>query len=242
MTIQGIPGADRYAYPDDSRHNVVRNNTITGPFIRHGVLLQYYTHNNLVEGNVLTATALDAIDLHGEDEYLNEIRWNLVRDSQASGIGLGNTGGTATQHDASGPGNWIHHNLLSGNREGVKVGLGTPDTTIENNVIHGDGARAGSTGLYVLNAPGTVLDRNWVFSQGVDDYWAVRIAVDPGDPRTGAGAGAPVDVHVKRTVAAGHLNGIRVDAGQQIVLDRNFLRGARGERLRIAPEAGVTQR
>lgn len=241
VTIQGIPGADRYAYPDDSRHNVVRNNIIAGPYIRHGVLLQYYTHNNMVEGNRITDTALDAIDMHGEDEYLNEIRWNLVQDSRASAIGLGNTGGTATQHDASGPGNWIHHNVLSGNREGVKVALGTPDTTIEHNIIHGDGAASGSTGIYVLNAPGTVLDRNWVYSRGVDDYWAVRIAEDPGDPRTGAGEGVPVDVQVNRTIALGQLNGIRVDAGQGIVLNRNSLRGVRGEQLRISPEADVIQ-
>ena len=165
-----------------------------------------------------------------------------MRDSRASAVGLGNTGGTATQHDASGPANWIHHNILSGSREGVKVGLGTPDTRIDHNVITGDGAPSGASGLYVLNAPGTVLDHNVIWARGVDEFWAIRIAEDPGDPKNGAGAGTPENVLVRYTVAAGDLNGIRVDAGRQIVLERNILAGVRGERVRIAPDAEVTMR
>ncbi len=77
----------------------------------------------------------------------------------------------------------------------------------------------------MLNAPGTVLDPNVVTSRGVDEFWAIRIAEDPGDPKNGAGAGTPENVLVSHTVAAGDLNGIRVDAGRLIVLESNILAG-----------------
>lgn len=104
--------------------NWITGNVI-GPVIRHGVLLQFSAHNNLVEKNTCFETTEDAYDLHGEDEYANELRFNLAYwdDDSApfgspSGFGVGNTGAT---HDRSGPGNWIHHNEVMGYQLGIEV-------------------------------------------------------------------------------------------------------------------------
>jgi hypothetical protein len=240
VMIQGTPLVDRYAYPDDSRYNVVENSTFEGPYLRHGILLQYWTHNNLISGNTLTETVYDAIDLHGEDEYLNEIRRNTVIGSRAAGVGVGNTGGTATQHDASGPGNWIHHNVLKGNREGVIVHLGSPETLIENNVITDGDAAPARTGLDIRNAPDTVIRGNKISGNRADGFWGIHLREDPGD--NGHAAGIPTDVLVEANVVTGNANGIRVDAGTGIVLDRNVVRGNAGEQLRISDDADVTIR
>lgn len=238
VTIQGTPLVDRYAYPDDSRHNVVVNNRFVGPYLRHAILLQYFTHNNLVAGNRVTGTALDAIDLHGEDEYLNEIRGNTVVASKAAGIGLGNTGGTATQHDASGPGNWIHGNVLQGNREGVIVHLGSPETLVEDNVITRGHNAPARVGVEVRNAPGTVVRNNTISGNRADGFWGIRLAEDPGDD--GHAAGIPTDVLLTGNVVAANANGVRIDAGDGIVLDANTVRGNAGEQMRIDDGADVT--
>lgn len=105
------------------------NNWVTdcfiGPVIRHGILIQFSAHNNLIEGNTCFETTEDAYDLHGEDEYGNELRFNLAYwdgDSSSvgspSGFGIGNTGAT---HDNSGPANWIHNNEVRGYQIGVEV-------------------------------------------------------------------------------------------------------------------------
>lgn len=237
VTIQGTPLEDRYAYPDDSRHNVVRDNTFEGPYLRHAILLQYYTHNNLVVGNRITGTVLDAIDLHGEDEYLNEVRGNTVISSRAAGIALGNTGGTATQHDASGPGNWIHGNVLQGNREGVLVHIGSPDTLIENNVVVRGHRSPARVGIEVRHAPRTVVRANTITGNRADGFWGIRLTDDPGDD--GHGAGIPTDVLIDGNVVAANSNGVRIDAGSGIVLDDNIVRGNTGEQVRIDDDADV---
>ncbi len=105
------------------------NNWVTGcfigPVIRHGILIQFSAHNNLIEGNTCFETTEDAYDLHGEDEYGNELRFNLAYwdgDSSTvgspSGFGIGNTGAT---HDNSGPANWIHNNEVRGYQIGIEV-------------------------------------------------------------------------------------------------------------------------
>ncbi len=117
---------------NDSRHNVVIGNTFDGRHLRHAILLQFRTHNNLVAENTIVGSHLDAIDLHGEGEYLNEIRDNTV------------IGGNKHKQDASGPGNWVHSNNLIGNRQGILVILGTPDTLIEDNrITAGEKSKAG---------------------------------------------------------------------------------------------------
>ena len=71
---------------NDSRHNVVIDNTFDGRHLRHAILLQFPTHNNLVAENNIVGSLLDAIDLHGEGEYLNEVRDNTVIGGQPAGI------------------------------------------------------------------------------------------------------------------------------------------------------------
>jgi hypothetical protein len=112
------------------------NNWVTGctigPAVRHGILLQYSTHHNLVETNLLERNTEDAIDLHGEDEYSNEVRLNTIIDCERSAIGIGNTGST---HDEAGPNNWIHSNIIRNCKDGIELIEGSDDQYIENNDI-----------------------------------------------------------------------------------------------------------
>lgn len=236
ISIQGTPGEDRYAWADDSRHNVVVDNTFDGTHLRHAILLQYNTHNNLVVGNVVNGGVLDAIDLHGEGEYLNEIRGNRVADNERAAVGIGNTGGSSTQHGASGRGNWIHDNLLIDNREGVIVQLGSPRTVVERNRIVGGVARARS-GIEVRHAPATVVRENRVTGNRHAGFWGIRLAVDPGD-NDGNGAGVPTDVVMAANRIVGNTGGVRIDAGTDLVLRDTTLVG-NGTDLVIDPAADV---
>jgi hypothetical protein len=110
----------------------VKNNTI-GPVIRHAVIIQYEAHHNLVEGNTAIDNTEDAYDLHGEDEYSNELRYNIAHGGDGYGFGIGNTGST---HDDSGPNNWIHHNEVYNSKGGVNIILGSDLQFIEDNNFH----------------------------------------------------------------------------------------------------------
>ena len=104
----------------DTRFNVVEDCTFEGPYLRHGVLIQYYAHNNLVHHNTLKDILLDSIDLHGEDEYSNEICHNEIFNTRrGAAVGLGNTGAT---HDATGRNNFIHDNLIDGGARAIEIG------------------------------------------------------------------------------------------------------------------------
>lgn len=150
----------------DSRHNVVRDNVLDGDHLRHAILLQFPTHNNLVADNVVRGSLLDAIDLHGEGEYLNEIRGNTVIGCDRAAIALGNSGGSTHRHGASGEGNWVHDNRLLGNQVGVLVMLGTPDTLIQDNrIVAGPDSEAG---IALDDAPGTEIDGNAIEGSGPD--------------------------------------------------------------------------
>jgi hypothetical protein len=116
----------------DTYFNILENNTSDSPYIRHAVIVQYWAHNNLITGNHFDETRLDAIDLHGEDEYANEISHNRVTNSQRAGIALGNSG---AGHDKTGIENWIHHNTIERSAWGITVQFGTAYSTIENNTI-----------------------------------------------------------------------------------------------------------
>ena len=138
----------------DARFNVVENCKFIGPYLRHGALIQYYAHNNVIRNNQFDDLLLDSIDMHGEDEYSNEIYENKVNNSRrGAGIGLGNTGAT---HDASGRNNYIHDNIITGGQRGIDVLLGTPDTIIYNNEIK----NVSSTGIKCTNANGTNIIKN----------------------------------------------------------------------------------
>ena len=214
---------------NDSRHNVVIGNTFDGKHLRHAILLQFPTHNNLVAENTITGSLLDAIDLHGEGEYLNEIRDNTVIGGHRAGIGLGNSGGSRNKHDASGPGNWVHSNFLTGNRQGVLVILGTPDTLIEDNRI--TAGEDSKVGIEVRNAPGTELHGNHI-TGGTDGFWAIRLSKDRG--ADGRGKGIPSGIRIKDNVIRQAANGIRIDAGKDICMVENIVDGIDGVKLRVA--------
>lgn len=149
---------------NDSNNN---NNWVTdcfiGPVIRHGVLIQYSAHNNLIEKNTCFETTEDAYDLHGEDEFGNELRFNLAYwdgDSSTvgspSGFGVGNTGAT---HDNSGPGNWIHHNEVRGYQIGIEVIQESHIQFLDNNQLTANA----DSGIKIHNGSG-----NSVYIRGND--------------------------------------------------------------------------
>lgn len=158
---------------DGARENWIVGNTV-GPVIRHAILLQFRTQNNLVEINTTRGTTQDAFDLHGEDERNNELRNNLVAScvrvdpytgavTYPSGFGVGEvpnagSGSGAAAHDVTGPLNWIHHNeVRTGCHGGVRVN-NTDDTFIEDNTLTGNsfGIRLGD----LSPAHGTLVARN----------------------------------------------------------------------------------
>ncbi|MBC9734896.1 nitrous oxide reductase family maturation protein NosD [Nocardioides marmotae] len=229
IVVEGTPDDRDPGGPDDSRDNVVADNHLDGRHLRHSILLQFPTHHNLVADNVVEGGVLDAIDLHGEGEHRNEIRGNTVTGVDAAAVALGNSGGTKHQHDASGEGNWVHDNRLVGNRQGVLVILGTPDTLIEDNEVVG---RPGSeVGIELRNAPGTTVRENAV--TGADrDFWAIVVTEDDGTD--GRGAGVATDVLIADNRLSGPVNGIAVDAGRGIEITGNSV-DVEGVPLRVAP-------
>jgi len=207
---------NRLGYANDSRFNLVDHCQFIGPYLRHGVLLQYSSHNNLVSNNILTNTQLDAIDLHGEDEYLNEISGNSIRDIETgAGIGVGNSGAS---HDSSGPSNYIHDNDIENAREGIKVGLGSPDTLIENNRITGATVVKGM-GIYLQNAPGTIIRDNQISNSEAINYWGIVINKDPG--ADGRGAGISSDVTIENNEFNAIPAGLKITAGDDIKASGN---------------------
>jgi hypothetical protein len=158
ISIQGIAnGADLTDSNLDPVHNIVENCEIYGPYIRHGILIQYSAHNNLVTNNKLYDTLLDSIDLHGEDEYANEISFNTVTNARSgAGIGLGNSGAT---HDATGPYNYIHDNTIIGGDRGIDIQYGTENSVIVNNVIK-DIETEDATGIFMQNANNSIIRDN----------------------------------------------------------------------------------
>lgn len=234
-----IEGSKEKHDPDaakDSRHNVVIGNTFDGRHLRHAILLQFPTHNNLVAENTIVGSLLDAIDLHGEGEYLNEIRENTVIGGHQAGIALGNSGGSKNKHDASGPGNWVHSNNLIGNRQGVLVILGTPDTLIEENRI--TAGEDSKVGIEVRNAPGTVLHGNYI-TGGTDGFWAIRLSKDRG--ADGRGIGIPSCIRIESNVIRQAANGTRIDSGENISMVENIVDGIDGAELKVADGIEVSR-
>jgi nitrous oxidase accessory protein NosD len=144
-------------YPTN-HNNWIRNNSI-GPMIRHAILIQYEAHNNLVEYNLAFENTEDAYDLHGEDEYANELRFNIARDGARDGFGVGNTGST---HDRSGPNNWIHHNLVENSLAGIEVIQASDMVFIDHNTFTGNeyGIRVHNLGGNHLYLRGNRIENN----------------------------------------------------------------------------------
>lgn len=133
----------------DNTNNCRVNNNYIGPNIRHAVLIQYRAHHNLVDYNTAEKTTEDSYDLHGEDEYSNELAYNKAFDCAASGIGIGNTGGTPEHYNA-GPNNWIHHNEVWNSEHGFNLFRESDYQWIEDNNFHHNG----DEGMYIYNEGG----------------------------------------------------------------------------------------
>lgn len=224
--IQGNPkDANQVGTPNDTYYNLVENNTFTGPYIRHGALIQYYAHNNIIRNNVFDGTLLDSIDMHGEDEYLNEIYGNTIKNVLTGGaIGIGNTGGTApTNHDASGSGNYIHDNVIENTRDGINVIMESPNTRIENNIFRNSTA-AGSRGILLKNAPGTIVKNNTFIDNTAPDFIAIYLTHDFGDKGANyVGAGDPENVTIEGNTITNSTNGIVIENGKNIKVLNNKL-------------------
>ncbi len=224
VAIQGMPKVDRLGFANDTLWNLVEDSRFEGPYLRHGALIQNVAHNNTVRNNVFIQTKLDAIDLHGELEYLNEISGNLVENILTGGaVGLGNTGGTApSNHSKTGPGNLIRDNLIRNSREGIVVTMGTPDTVIVNNVIESTTDIADASGINILNGPGTVIRGNTIRNNTANGYWAILLEHDNGDTNANyIGEGDPENVRIEGNVLTGNTNGIGLFAGKGIRLKGN---------------------
>lgn len=127
-------------------NNWVKNNTI-GPVIRHALLIQY-SHHNLLEQNTVMGAVSGAIDMHGEDEYSNEIRYNIVKDCVRNGTSVSPNGagielgewsglpGLTTKHDNTGPNNWVHHNEVYNCTHGLRIMNNTNNTYVHDNYFH----------------------------------------------------------------------------------------------------------
>jgi len=235
---------DRLGFPNDSRYNLAENNTFVGPYIRHGVLLQYYSHNNVVRNNTFDNTRLDSIDLHGEDEYLNDIYGNTVTNTTTgAGIAAGNSGAT---HDKSGPGNYIHDNTIINCREGVKVATGTENTVIENNIIKNSTVNGNGIGIYVLNAPNTIVKNNQIIDNTGKDFTGILLSYDVGvsnDFGSSEGKGSPKNITITGNVIKNNTYGIKLEDGTDIIVEKNDVSGnaagdmvdTRGQNVAVRP-------
>ena len=161
-------------------------NKTEGEYIRHAVIIQYWAHNNLVTNNEFVNNQLDAIDLHGEDEYANEISYNTLINSYRAGIALGNSG---AGHDKSGVDNWIHHNDLIGCNWGISVQYGTAQTTIENNTIRDNTSNAISSprGIWLGNSDGYLVRNNTISNNTVPGFVAIALRDDSAEGESSAG-------------------------------------------------------
>lgn len=155
IEIRGY-GHEYFQYIDtklDSCYNIVEQVEVLGPYIRHGIILSYMTHNNLFYKNRVLDSADDAFDIHGQDEFLNVFSENYAEGSRrGAGIGLGNTGST---HDESGYGNIVYANHFVNCKYGVTVTRGTSYTQIIKNKIE----NCNST-IYINGAPYTTQKNN----------------------------------------------------------------------------------
>ncbi|MBN2545777.1 MAG: right-handed parallel beta-helix repeat-containing protein [Spirochaetes bacterium] len=164
----GLTVNPNLGYPRDNYWNMMDGCTTTSQYIRHAAIIQNWSHNNLITNCSFSNTRIDSIDMHGEDEYNNEISYNNISNCPGeSAIGVGNSGGTA--HDKSGPHNYIHHNTIINCKYGISVQFNTPFTRIENNTISGFTASNGR-GIRLGNAPYTIAKDNIIQNNNGSSY------------------------------------------------------------------------
>ncbi len=198
----------------DTRFNVVEECSFVGPYLRHGALIQYYAHNNLIHNNQFDDILLDSIDLHGEDEYSNEICHNEIRNTRrGAAVGLGNTGAT---HDATGRNNFIHDNQIDGGARAIDIMLNTPNTVIFNNSITNV-----AKGITCTEANGTRIVEN-TFESITGDSIAVHYSYVWG----AANQGIPQDYLLKGNTFTACGKGIVIDIhGENFTMEENTFEG-----------------
>jgi hypothetical protein len=207
-----------YANPNlgsanDNYFNTIDSCTNGNQYIRHGALIQYWAHNNQVINCIFDGTRLDSVDLHGEDEYNNEIRDNTIRNNSGeSAIGLGNSGGTTVIHDKSGPWNYIHDNMISNCKRGISVQYGTPNTIIVKNDISGC-TISGGIGINLGFAPGTIVDRNRIHDNSASSFCGIRFYKDNAEGNSRAGS--PSKCSVTENTIINNKNGTAVRISAQ---------------------------
>jgi hypothetical protein len=163
ISIQGmLSGGMRFdltGQPRDTLHNVVRESRFLGPYLRHGVLMQYYAHNNYITHNYFRDILLNGVDFHGQKEYSNEVSHNRIYNNrQGSGISVGNSGAT---HRDSGRNNYIHNNVIDGSVRGMEIIFGSPNAVVRDNVFK-NLTRPNSQGIFLRYAPGAyILDNTF---------------------------------------------------------------------------------
>lgn len=212
-----------------SHNNWVRENMI-GPVIRHGILVQFSAHHNLIEHNQITGAVSGALDLHGEDEYSNEIRYNKITDCVRNGTAVSPNGGgievgeysgiagTTSMHDNTGPHNWIHHNEVSNCDYGLRITNNSDFTYIEDNIFVGNsvsGIQADLAPLENLTITGNDVSRN---GNGIVLYDVKRATVKENYVRDNTKFGIWTDHRVTDYVITGNAvtgNGVNVFLGSR---------------------------
>jgi parallel beta-helix repeat protein len=174
-------------------------------YIRHAVLLQSWTHNNLIENGTFRGVQIDAIDLHGEDEYNNEICSNTITGVvNEAGIGIGNGGAT---HDRSGPYNYIYDNTNSVSKKGIVCEFGSSSQNIVRNQITG----CSQWGIGLGKSDRTQIRDNRVSDSGKGIY------LFHNDLENEEPAGDPTSCTVMDNVLSGNSDGtVHVTRGPQI--------------------------
>jgi len=214
VSIQGqANGLDFTDTNVDTMFNVVKNSTFEGPYLRHGVIVQYYAHNNLITNNTFDDLLLDSVDLHGEDEYSNEISENTMTNTRrGAGIGVGNSGAT---HDASGRNNLIINNTIEGGLRGIDVLYGSPSTIIYKNSISNLTAE-NATGILIEDGPKTKIVGNSINQILGEDSYGIKVmyAYDSYDPS----AGVPDEIRITNNTLKSLYRGIYVEAHTDIFM------------------------
>jgi large repetitive protein len=211
---------------NDNYFNVVEECTAQGPYIRHGALIQFWAHNNVVRNSHFDQTIYDAIDLHGEDEYLNEIAHNTItRTSAGAGIGLGNSGAT---HDKTGPWNWIHHNTITSSMRGITVEYGTRANLIEDNTIQGNNSYFDQFGIGLGSVSDIVIRRNKIIDNKADGFAAFRFYMNraEGEESEGSPAHNRIEANTIRGNAGLRARALKVESqGECNVFVNNAVSG-----------------
>lgn len=199
-----------------SNNNWITRNEI-GPVIRHAILVQFSANHNLIDYNTITGTVSGAIDLHGEDEYANEIAYNTISNGVRNGTTVSPNGagieigeysgaiGMTTAHDNSGPGNYVHHNTVYNYSMGLRVVNNSNYTFIEDNIFHdnlGAGIRADLAPLNNLYISGNQIYNN---GSGVVLYDVTQAVVENNTIRDNRDSGLWINAGTSAYLITGNL-------------------------------------